>query len=879
MSGIIFQINTREKIMSVKLDVWSIFYQTMLELLTSKAYFAKAIKLNKLIISLLILILIASGCTTSKSLLFLLKPPTEAGVDLPYEYCIGIIDPKDPENSKNTPIEVTVTTTPNTNWLSVEPIQTAQADSSCEAENVVAVLKGTPKEQDEIEVVLRAAKGSTKGEQSFTIKVGDGNQAPTFRTKDVTLARLGKLYTYNMWADDLEGDQITFEKLGSLPSWLFLKDNGNGTATLTGAPRESDVGKEHKVAIEARDGKPRDCQVEKCLREFTIEVIDENKEPKFESKPIEKVKIREEYSYPIEVVDPDGDRLTIEITPAASEDSWFEFNFDPETDAKDDGTLTAEIKGVPDNEDKGKVEFTLVAKETDFDEGGLSTEQSYTVYVLDPNNDNIPPEFTDIPPVLRVKEGTNFVYEIVASDPDGEVADLIITAPTLPSWATITDNKDGTAVIRGVPSSNDIGERQVVVQVEDGNSIGIEVFTLEVENINEAPIFISEPTTGFTTDCKYFYPIETFDPDPNDELAVSGINLPDWTTLLANSDGTAILFSHKTPYEDSELNSLSTDLVTLEVNDGELSSEQEFSLIYDDNPAVGSNGCSINTPPEFEGPPPENVVIDEGEEYSYSVSATDIDNDPLTFSAPSKPSWLSVSTSNDGGDNSITLTGTPNQSDVGKQQVILQVTDGLGSDVQAFTIEVLNLNSAPSFASEPTAAQKMAREDEEYAYPIVVNDEDGDVLVIGMTKGPSWLSVTNTGPGVGILSGTPSNEDVGTHEVTLFVSDGSNLTNSNLQNSNLTIQALGDDISIVEQSFEVTVENTNDPPEFISGPVESVNEGNNYLYDIITTDLDVEDTLTITTDNDLPTWLELTNTGNGLASLQGTPNPRAYWQS
>ncbi len=839
--------------------------KTMLELLTSKVSFIKAIKLNKIVISLLIFILIASGCTTSKSLLFLLKPPTEAGIDLPYEYCIGIIDPKDPDNNKNTPIQVTVTTTPNTNWLSVEPLQTTQADSSCEAENVVAVLKGTPKEQDEIEVVLRATKGSAKGEQSFTIKVGDGNLAPRFRTKDVTVARVGKVYTYNMWAEDPEGEPVSFEKVGNLPNWLFLKDNGNGTATLTGAARESDVGKEHQVAIEARDGKPRDCQTEGCLKEFTIRVTDANTPPIFLSEPTAKAKIGNEYSYPIEVVDPDGDKLTIEITPA--EEDWFEFDFT----AKDDGTLTAEIKGVPDNEDRGKVEFTLVARETDFDEGGLSTEQSYTLYVLDPNNDNIPPKFTNISPLLTVKEGTNFVYEIVASDPDGEVADLTITAPTLPNWATITDNEDGTAVIRGVPNSKDIGERQVVVQVEDGNSIGIAVFTLAVENINEAPIFISEPTAGFTTDCKYFYPIETFDPDPNDELTISGTNIPDWTTLLANSDGTAILFSHKTPFENSELNSLGTDLVTLEVSDGKLSNEQEFSLIYDDTPAVGSNGCSINTPPEFESEPPVNVVIAEGEEYRYSVSAKDKDNDPLTLSAPSKPSWLSVSTSNDGGDNSITLTGTPNQSDVGKQQVILQVTDGLGSDVQALTIEVRNLNSLPSFTSEPTAAQKMAREDEEYAYPIVVNDEDGDVLVIGMSKGPSWLSVTNTGPGVGILSGTPSNEDVGTHEVTLFVSDGSNLTNSNLQNSSLTIQALGDDISIVEQSFEVTVENTNDPPEFISGPVESVNEGNNYLYNIITTDPDVEDTLTITTDNDLPRWLELTNTGNGLASLQGTP--------
>ncbi len=862
LSGIIFQINTREKFMSVKLGIWRTFYQTVLELFTSKAYFAKAIKLNKLIISLLILILITSSCTSRKSLLFLLKPPTEAGVDLPYEYCIGIIDPKDPENSKNTPIEVTVTTTPNTNWLSVEPLQTTQADSSCEAENIVAVLKGTPKEQNEIEVVLRASKGSAKGEQNFTIKVGDGNLAPRFRTKDVTVARVGKQYLYNVWAEDPEGGEVTFEKVGNLPNWLFLKDNGNGTASLTGVPRADDVGKEHKVAIEARDEKPRDCQTEGCLKEFTIRVTDANTPPIFLSEPTVRAKIGEEYSYPIEVSDPDGDKLTIDMTPVESEGGWFEFNFDPESDAKDDGTLTAEIKGVPDNEDKGKFPITLAARETDFVEGGLSTEQSYTLFIIDPDEDNIIPEFKSSPSILTVDEGSSYGYNIVVSDGDNQLGDLTITAPTLPEWLDLII-EDGRAVIRGIPSSKDIGKHQVILQVDDGTGGESQVLTIEVRNVNEAPIFISQPT-GELTDCLYIYNVETFDPDEGSDLTVSVLEKPDWLRFLANSDGTGILFSEEPPYSsraEIKVSALKTDRVILEVSDGELNSRQEFSLTYEDEePEPDKGNCKANTPPEFEEGLPTTVIIAEGESFSYTARASDADDDPLTFPEPIKPSWINFI---DNGDDSIAFTGTPPGAGVGRSQVIALVSDGHSSDALAFVVEVIQTtNTAPEFTSEPSESDLTAQEDNTYSYEIVARDSDGNTLVIGASQLPNWAEVIDNGNGTAILRGVPSNEDVGEHEVILFVSDG---------------------IDSVTQTFTISVQNTNDPPEFTSTPIERVNEDNTYLYNIITTDPDIGDSLTITgrsidaggtnsNEEALPSWLQLIDAGDGTAVLQGRPS-------
>ena len=786
------------------------------------------------------------------------------GQNLPYEYCIGIIDPKDPENSKNIPIEVTVTTIPNSNWLNVESIQTTQTDRSCGIENVVAVLKGIPKEQGEFEVILRATKGKARGEQNFTIKVGDGNQAPRFRTKDVTVARVGKVYTYNMWAEDPEGEPVSFEKVGNLPSWLFLKDNGNGTATLTGAPRESDVGKEHKVAIEARDEKPRNCQEEGCLKEFTIRVTDANTAPIFLSEPTVRAKIGEEYSYPIEVADPDGDRLTIAMTPTESEDGWFEFNFDPE-DAKDDGTLTAEIKGVPDNEDKGKFPITLTARETDFVEGGLSTEQSYTLFIIDPDEDNVIPEFTSKPATLTVDEGSSYGYNIVVGDADNQLGDLTITAPTLPEWLDLI-TEDGRAVIRGIPSSKDIGKHPIILQVDDGTGGESQVLTIEVRNVNEAPIFISQPT-GELTDCLYIYNVETFDPDEGSDLTISVLEKPDWLRFLANSDGTGILFSEEPPYSsraEITVSALKTDRVILEVSDGELSSRQEFSLTYEDNePEPNKDDCRANTPPEFEEGLPTTVIIAEGESFNYTARASDADGDPLTFPEPIQPSWINFT---DNGDDSITFTGTPPKAGVGRSQVIALVSDGHSSDALAFVVEVTQTtNAAPEFASEPSESDLIAQEDNPYSYEIIARDSDGNTLAIGASQLPNWAEVIDNGDGTAILRGVPSNEDVGEHEVILFVSDG---------------------IDSVTQTFTISVQNTNDPPEFTSTPITRVNEDNTYLYNITTTDPDIGDSLTITgrgidingevsvdaEGNALPAWLQLRDAGDGTAVLQGRPS-------
>jgi VCBS repeat-containing protein len=127
-------------------------------------------------------------------------------------------------------------------------------------------------------------------------------------------------------------------------------------------------------------------------------------------------------------------------------------------------------------------------------------------------------------------------------------------------------------------------------------------------------------------------------------------------------------------------------------------------------------------------------------------------------------------------------------------QVTLRVTDagGLSHD-QSLTVNVSDVNEAPAFASTPITA---ATQDAAYSYTISTLDPDsGASLVITAPGLPAWMMLTDNGDGTATLSGTPGNDQVGSHGVVLQVSDG---------------------VLFASQSFTLVVANINEAPVITS---------------------------------------------------------------
>jgi len=97
------------------------------------------------------------------------------------------------------------------------------------------------------------------------------------------------------------------------------------------------------------------------------------------------------------------------------------------------------------------------------------------------------------------------------------------------------------------------------------------------------------------------------------------------------------------------------------------------------------------------------------------------------------------------------------------------------ADSRTFFMMVNDVNEVPRFVSEPLVSVVVGSQ---YEYLILVEDPDGDKTSITAKTAPNWVTFRDEGNGVAYLTGTPSNEAIGTidNAVLLEVSDGVNET-------------------------------------------------------------------------------------------------------
>jgi len=102
-----------------------------------------------------------------------------------------------------------------------------------------------------------------------------------------------------------------------------------------------------------------------------------------------------------------------------------------------------------------------------------------------------------------------------------------------------------------------------------------------------------------------------------------------------------------------------------------------------------------NHAPEVTPSPLEKLSAEVENLYSYTVQASDADQDSLSFSIVNKPSWLNFD------ENVGELTGTPTQSDIGDYNISISVSDGKQSSDINYTLKVLPLDLEPQTPVAP----------------------------------------------------------------------------------------------------------------------------------------------------------------------------------
>ena len=638
---------------------------------------------------------------------------------------------------------------------------------------------------------------------NFTLTVNNVNDPPEILTTEVSSTDEDELYSVLYLGNDIDPtDDVFTWKLHSNADWLSL-DNASGY--LNGTPDNYDVGS-FWVNVTLSDN-----QGGYDWSNFTLTVNNVNDAPELIGYDIRYVDEDSDYNvrYDVVDIDPTNDDITYDVT----------------TDADWLGSYVyvdhIELRGTPVNEYVG-IYFVNVT--IDDGNGGYD----WTEYALTVNNTNDDPVI-ETDDVLTTMEDDLYSVHYSAFDMDPTMDVLTWKLDTDATWLEFDPF---TLYLNGTPDNGDVGVYWVNMTVEDDNG-GMDWtnFTLEVENVNDAPEIQTEGTITANEDEWYSLKFEGIDVDPTLDILTWSVETDANWLSIDQSTG----YLNGTPLNDD----VGMYWVNVTVSDG----LDGFDWVNFTLEVLNVNDDPVIQPIELE-------IATEDIGYTLIFEAVDIDPtmDVFTWSLDSDADWLSI--------DSITgeLNGTPGNDDVGSFWANISVSDGNGgSNWVNLTITVTNVNDAPSILTSEVITTD---EDEIYLVPYegVDIDPTSDNLVWGLTTTAVWLSID---PISGNLTGSPGNDDVGTFDVNISLSDGNG--------------------GIVWNNFTLEVINVNDPPSILTMDITTATEDE--LYEVIYGAVDpdpTDDALTWSLDTDA-SWLEFESSTNKLSGIPTNDDVGTYY--
>ncbi|MFT7007235.1 MAG: hypothetical protein ACJAXJ_001749 [Colwellia sp.] len=421
-------------------------------------------------------------------------------------------------------------------------------------------------------------------------------------------------------------------------------------------------------------------------------------------------------------------------------------------------------------------------------EGGVSNEVEVTISITSVND---APEFTS-DAITQVDEDNLYSYSIVAVDIDTQdisISDNLTITGKLPQWLNLTDNSDGSALLTGTPDNSQVGDHVISLMVTDsGNITDIQVFTLVVNNINDAPIADNIALTL----------------DEDTQVSI--------TPTASDADLNNLTFSAQTQPLNGQLDTSGEQWIY--TPNANFHGVDSFNYIAEDNISHSEVATvSIEVRPVNDVPFAQNDFAHLDENTSVSIKLLgndrDVDGNIASIEIIEQPASGELILSPD---NSILY--TPVFGFDGNVSFSYQVIDDLGasSEIALVNITVTNTNTAPTISGKP---QTSVLSGDEYNFMPSVEDLDGDTLRFTISNKPDWTSFDKA---TGALTGQPNNNNVANYtniviSVTDTTTETASLTAFNIEVLSLDKTPVADaqQITVLEDSLATITLTGTDP--------------------------------------------------------------------
>ncbi|WP_231582729.1 Calx-beta domain-containing protein [Pedobacter sp. BMA] len=560
------------------------------------------------------------------------------------------------------------------------------------------------------------------GTDSFVVTVSDGKGGTTPVTINVTVTPVNDApvattpvnLTTNkntpvsgaITATDVDGDPLTYTA-GTAPAHGTVVVNPDGTFTYTPANNYSG---NDTFTVVVSDGKGGTTTVTVNVLVAPTNVAPVVTAPAFTTNE------DTAYSGAVTATDADGDALTFTVSTQPAH-----------------GTLVFNANGTytytPALNYNGTDSFVVTVS----DGKGGTTNATVNITVTPVNDAPV----ATTPVNVNTLKNTPVNGSIIATDVDGDP--LTYTVGTPPANGTVVVNPDGTFTY--TPNNNYSGNDTFTVVVSDGKG-GTATVTVNVSvTATNVPPVASAPALTTSEGTPASGKITATDAD-GDVLTYTVTTQPSRGTVVMNPDGTYTY----TPAP----NYTGTDAFTVVISDG-----KGGTAIVTVNVTV----TPVNHAPVASAPA---ISTNEDTPVNGTITASDVDGDPLTFTIATQPAHGTVVLNANG-----TYTYTPAANYNGPEVFTVTVSDGKGGTTTVtINVTVVSVNDAP-VASSPAIT---TLQDTPKTGTVTASDVDGDALTFTLTTTPAHGTVVVNADGT--YTYTPATGYSGTDSFTITVSDG-----------------------------------------------------------------------------------------------------------